>query len=55
VNELRRDFENLFARYNTLIVQLSVTNSTRATIAAAKARAQKASPAPAPASSRASR
>ena len=55
VNELRRDFENLFACYNTLIVQLSVTNSTRATIAAAKARAQKASPAPAPASSRASR
>ncbi len=57
VNELRRDFENLFARYNTLIVQLSVTNSTRATIAAAKARAQKSAPAPAPApaSSRASR
>ena len=57
VNALRRDFENLFARYNTLIVQLSVTNSTRATIAAAKARAQKSAPAPAPApaSSRASR
>ncbi len=51
VNELRRDFENLFARYNTLIPQLSLINSTRATIAAAKARAQKAPPTPAPTSS----
>lgn len=49
VNELRRDFDTLFARYNNLLPELSRINTTRATIAAAKARAQKAAKAtPAP-------
>jgi len=48
VAELRRDFDSLFARYNNLIPQLSIINTTRSTIAAAKARARKATPSPSP-------
>jgi hypothetical protein len=48
VAELRRDFDTLFARYNTLIPELAIINNTRAAIAAAKARAQKATPVPSP-------
>lgn len=50
VAALRRDFDNLFARYNNLLPELSIINSTRAAITAAKTRAQKATPTPRPAS-----
>jgi len=50
VAQLRLDFDNLFARYNNLLPELSIINSTRSAIAAAKARTLKATPTPAPAS-----
>ena len=48
VAELRRDFDNLFARYNNLLPELCIINDTRAAIAAAKVRAKKTVPAPSP-------